>query len=109
MKLKDGREFDPNNPPPGVDWPETPCYNVYVCEGTDRHANLSVDLDKGVTPFMTSCAACGEPAQSRMYRAPGTYQAYLPVVMVWRKPTNAERKDFKRRGIPHYEDGGLAK
>jgi hypothetical protein len=103
MKLVDGREFDPYHP-------EAAEFNLYVCEGVDRHANLSADLEKGVTPFMTTCTGCMAMAVSSMYRIPGNYEAFLPVVMVWRKPVQSEIKKAKRQGYgDHYEQGGLAK
>lgn len=55
--------------------------NAYTCEKCARKI-ITINLDDGVTPFMTGCPYCGSPAQSAFYRVPQTMSAshewYLP-------------------------------
>lgn len=83
-------------------------YNVYQCER--GHHNLSLDVDKGVTPMFLVCRVdgCGATSSSTMYPK-GEPPAHLfPVRVLWRRPTNGELKRERREGGEHYKLGGLA-
>lgn len=107
VKLRDGREFDPNT------YDRDLRYNVYSCNYTSSHKILSVDLDNGVTPMFITCRLgrlklCGHTAISSVYPK-GEPPAYLfPVKIVWRNPTNDEVKLAKRNNEwDHFSRGGL--
>lgn len=88
--------------------------NVYVCAdlGGKREKPpcgrrlISIDVDKGVTPFMMGCA-CGGFAYSSMYRVSDDDKV-LPADIEWYKPTPAEAAKFTPGMRAHFSGGGLA-
>lgn len=79
--------------------------NLYICKGCG-HAFVTLDTEKGVTPFMTECIQkCGEMATSTMYNIP---QKILgnPAVK-WIKPPKSDWKAFKSHTVEHLRKGGL--
>jgi len=91
--------------------PETK-YNLYIC--VDGHYNLSVDMDKGTTPMFVICRQpsfhrediCGLTASSEMYVV-GDVANFLPVNIIFRKPTKKEVSAATPAQREHYELGGL--
>lgn len=80
--------------------------NCYVCK-TCGHITKTIDVDKGVTPFMHTCEECGQFAQSTMYYdvAPDKEPT-----QEWYRPTIEQC--LKMRGkhetlLEHVLDGGL--
>lgn len=106
FKLRDGREVEVN------EWIEGVEYNVYDCGGGifgDAHPLLSMDVDKGVTPFLKLCPDHDMHATSRFYRVDALHHPSLfPVRFVWRRATSSELKREKREGGDYYRQGGLA-
>ncbi len=81
--------------------------NCYTCP--HGHQTVTVDVDKGTTPFMLGCKedSCSEMAQSSFYRPP---VGVGPPEWEWYKPTSkeAKREDRKHPGmLDHAESGGL--
>lgn len=78
--------------------------NVYICPACG-HGFVSLDVDEGVTPFMSPCLACGQMAHSLCYKIPDALLG-APAVE-WYRP-DAEflaRATSATRG--HVEMGGL--
>lgn len=98
---KEMREIVDNGPGPSRK-------NVYMCRACG-HGFVSIDLDEGVTPFMTSCLnpGCNGHAQSFMYGAPQTLLDAFPPAIEWYKPTFSERKKLPAGARHHCEKGGL--
>lgn len=68
-----------------------------------------MDVDDGVTPFLTTCPTHGVYAESSFY--PPTvvmHPSLWPVQLVWRRATASERKRERREHGNHYAQGGLA-
>lgn len=88
-------------------------YNLYTCY--QGHYNLSLDLDRGTTPMFVICrrpafdrdGECGETAASSVYRVEDVGN-YLPVVLIFRRPTAKEVVAATPAQREHYELGGLA-
>src|ERR1035437_6050702 len=99
MKLGDGREVETTRPVADGK------YNVYDCE--KGHPLLSLDIDEGVTSFMSACPDHpSASAAARMCR-------FLPVLslfpgrMIWRRATQAEMAEADPALFDHYSKGGL--
>lgn len=69
-----------------------------------------MDVDEGVTPFMSACPDHGLSSTSAFYPS-GIERdsSLLPVRMLWRKATPAELKRERKDGGDHYARGGLAR
>jgi hypothetical protein len=81
--------------------------NVYLCD--DCGAGwVSVDIDKGVTPFMDRCPICETgTGTSLFYNVPQEILDRKPARVEWRKPS---QKDIRKAGPGlkrHFEQGGL--
>lgn len=79
--------------------------NCYTCEKCG-HITKTIDIDKGVTPFMSSCEMCKGTATSSFYDdiAPNqepTIEWYRPTL----KQTLKMRQNFNL--LSHVLDGGL--
>ena len=79
--------------------------NNYVCNSC-KTITKTIDLDKGVTPFMHSCKSCNETAISTFYE---DIEPRLDVVEEWYRPSLKEC--LKLRNKPNVLDyvfqGGL--
>lgn len=76
--------------------------NCYVCP--DGHITKTIDVDRGVTPFMHTCGTCGKPAQSTFYRdtdPPGV------VTEEWYRPSLEETLKASQGMQWHILNGGL--
>jgi hypothetical protein len=76
--------------------------NKYVCDDPGcAHTITTVDIDEGVTPFMTACEKCNGTAVSRMYRVDQTevetHEWFRPQTLEGLKPHSQE----------HVRRGGL--
>lgn len=78
--------------------------NIYVCLKCKGHI-VTVDLERGVTPFMLRCRAtvsCDGDMQSSMYRV---FDQEIRADHEWYRPTAAEVLTARER--EHVEKGGL--
>lgn len=79
--------------------------NNYVCDSC-KIITKTIDVDKGVTPFMHTCKSCGELARSTFYN---DIEPRLAVVQEWYRPSLEEC--YKLKNKPHVLDyvfqGGL--
>lgn len=82
--------------------------NIYLCSSCG-HGFVSLDLDDGTTPFMTSCLnpACKEMASSMFYRCPQEMLANVQPAIEWYKPTKAQMLKKPPHAKHHVEMGGL--
>jgi hypothetical protein len=79
--------------------------NIYLCQKCG-HGFVSIDVDEGVTPFMTSCLrdGCDGWAESCMY-PPAQVTMHIPPALEWYKP--ASLKEVKPGVREHVKNGGL--
>lgn len=79
--------------------------NVYLCQKCG-HGFVSIDVDEGVTPFMTGCLrdGCDGWAQSTFYRVDPMLKE-IPAALEWYRPTALD--GLKHRVRLHVEKGGL--
>jgi len=78
--------------------------NVYICDDCG-HGFVSMDVDAGVTPFLTSCLNCGALAKSMCYKIP---QPLLGTPAVtWLRPRKEIWGKFSIGIQQHLEKGGL--
>ena len=84
-----------------------PRENVYTC--TAGHMTLKVDVDEGVTPFMTRCthAGCRERATSACYPRGPKPADYPAPSHEWYKPSRKEAKKLDAGSREHVKKGGL--
>ena len=80
--------------------------NTYNC--SCGHKTHTIDVDKGVTPFMHSCEKCGEFARSSMYQSS---QDVKPT-QEWYRPTlkqclKMRKKEHGDAILNHVLQGGL--
>ncbi len=78
-------------------------FNVYVCRSCRGHI-VTRDVDKGVTPFTTSCKVtdgCPGLMQSSMYRV----AQFGPETHQWFRPANAA--GLTQNTLDHVARGGL--
>src|SRR5216684_4480443 len=78
--------------------------NIYVCDTCKGHI-VTVDRDRGVTPFMIECkatASCKGLMQSSMYRV---FDQNMRADHEWYKPIAPEI--VKPHLQPHVDQGGL--
>ncbi len=85
--------------------------NSYVCEGIFNRLKspgpgcgynlVSIDRDKGTTPFMIKCDKCGGMMKSTLYRID---QNYVPT-HEWFKPSDVS--DIPKGWEDHVSMGGL--
>lgn len=80
--------------------------NLYLC-GICGCGWVSVNLDKGVTPFMDKCVHCGAMAESLMFLAPQPLLAKFPAKIGWYKPDEEEIKASSSAMREHARKGGL--
>lgn len=78
--------------------------NIYTCS-TCKAKTVTVDIDKGTTPFMIACLECepGGMAQSQMYQVP---QKLLPSQEFY-KPDEKEYATLHADMREHVDRGGL--
>lgn len=81
--------------------------NVYICEKCG-HGFVSIDLDEGVTPFMTGCLriGCDGWAASTFYRLDPLLKD-SPPALEWYRPVSPEIEQLKPAARFHVEKGGL--
>jgi hypothetical protein len=79
--------------------------NIYVCQKCG-HGFVSIDIDEGVTPFMTGClrVGCAGWAQSLLYRADPMLKD-IPAALEWYRPATLDV--LKHSVQVHVEKGGL--
>lgn len=78
--------------------------NIYVCEQCKGHI-VTVDLERGVTPFMVGCCAthgCKGMMKSSMYRV---FDQEIRADHEWYRPTAVEA--LKPWEADHVSRGGL--
>ena len=98
-----------------ANWRELPwALNIYVCEhGTSdgrAHVMTTVDVDGGVTPFLTSCPTCKGRMRSMCYPSARPVPAWVPEPTVeWFKPSRTEMRELKLDDytLEHIFKGGL--
>ena len=82
--------------------------NIYDCPECSGQT-VTVDRDKGVTPFLLLCRVCVKGiARSRFYRVPDDHPE---PTHEWYKPTKAQAKRQERKypgSYHHWEQGGLS-
>lgn len=86
--------------------------NVYVCPVCAGYT-VTIDIHRGVTPFMLGCRASGRPgdcggmAESSFYPK-GTQPAHIPPPSwEWYTPSDAEYRRLNRDMREHVDKGGL--
>lgn len=64
--------------------------NLYLCDC--GHGFVTVDMDDGVTPFLTECQrpGCGKQAASMCYNIPQAILAHKAAVLEWYRPNDKE-------------------
>jgi len=80
--------------------------NIYVCDTCRGHI-VTVDRDKGVTPFAILCRAtkgCGGLMQSSMYRV---FDQRIRAGFEWYEPTETELVTESPATRAHVARGGL--
>lgn len=79
--------------------------NTYVCD-TCKHLTKTIDVDKGVTPFMHDCVKCGDTAKSTFYN---NIEPRLKPVQEWYRPTLEECLKLRKNEplLEHVFQGGL--
>lgn len=77
--------------------------NAYRCEGETSHTTITIDRDKGVTPFMTKCPVCEATTVSSMYRVA---QSMEPT-HEWFRPPADKWHTYKAHTQLHLSIGGL--
>lgn len=80
--------------------------NIYLCHSCGR-GHVTVDLDEGTTPFITTCLACGREAYSLLYRCPQAMLKDVPAALEWYSPKAAELGSLKPHTLQHVQMGGL--
>ena len=82
--------------------------NIYLCRvcGTGF---VSEDLEKGVTPFLTTCLnpSCGKLAHSLCYRCPQEMLHDVKPALEWYRPNPEEMLTADIATTQHVEKGGL--
>jgi len=81
-----------------------PRLNRYTCNACGGHI-ITVDRDKGVTPFAIDCRAtrgCSGDMYSSFYRVSSGTPTFE-----WRKPTPEEYAAMSAAGRHHVDQGGL--
>lgn len=90
--------------------PPHPRINVYICQRCGTYT-VTVDVDKGVTPFMIGCqngtTDCTGDAYSQMYPS-GPKPAWIPEPQwEWYKPTGEAYDKLSLAMKEHIDNGGL--
>lgn len=78
-------------------------FNRYNC--ACGNSILSEDVDRGVTPFMLPCGACGSQLTSEFYLV--TEPQDSTVDIEWYSPSTEEQAKLTRPMREHVEQGGL--
>lgn len=81
--------------------------NVYICDA--GHGHVSMDMEPGVTPFMTPCLhpGCERMASSLCYNVPQSVLADVTPVQEWWKPEGADYLALSPGMRAHVDKGGL--
>jgi len=82
--------------------------NAYTCQKC-KGTIITVDRDKGTTPFMIECLAkvgCDGDMHSHFYTGP-VVNGSLPAAYEWRKPTEKEFAEASVAMKAHFNQGGL--
>jgi predicted nucleic acid-binding Zn-ribbon protein len=82
--------------------------NVYMCPKCG-HGFVTIDIDEGVTPFLTGClhSGCNGLAVSFCYRAPQDILADVRPALEWYRPTGEDLAALKPASLDHVARGGL--
>jgi transcription elongation factor Elf1 len=78
--------------------------NCYVCNHC-HNVMKTIDVDRGVTPFMIRCHNCGEMAYSQFYK--NIAPSRLPTMEWYRPSLNDLLKNKHKYDIGHVLNGGL--
>lgn len=82
--------------------------NAYTCQKC-KGTIVTVDNDKGTTPFMIECRAkpgCNGDMHSHFYLG-SVVSGRLPATFEWRKPTEEEYQKASPGMRAHFDQGGL--
>lgn len=79
--------------------------NTYVCKSC-KHLTKTIDVNKGVTPFLNDCVKCGEKATSTFYT---NIEPRLKPIQEWYRPTLEECYKYRKNEplLEHIFQGGL--
>jgi hypothetical protein len=80
--------------------------NIYLCDHCG-HGFVTLDIDKGTTPFMMSCMNCKELASSLCYAAPQRLLAKVKPALEWYRPGEADLAGLTATTRDHVAAGGL--
>ena len=80
--------------------------NIYLC-GKCGHGFVSLDVDHGTTPFMTSCLNCDGMAKSLMYMCPQSMLADVSAAVEWYTPTPDALAEMSAHVQEHVKTFGL--
>lgn len=80
--------------------------NVYLCEKCG-HGFISIDVDTGVTPMITSCinGECKGSAVSLFYKVPQQWLSKHKAAVEWYKPETLD--GLPAHSVEHVHLGGL--
>jgi hypothetical protein len=84
--------------------------NGYVCQRPTKskpHITLTVDVDRGVTPFMIACPVCQFDAYSMCYPRTGKIPCMEDVTHEWYAPDETEVQTLHPANLEHVKRGGL--
>lgn len=81
--------------------------NVYMCDC--GYGFVTLDADKGTTPFMTGCLreGCNNLARSFMYQVPQEILASVEPAAEWYRPGFADLRLMSANTQNHVRNGGL--
>ena len=86
--------------------------NAYRCEACQKR-HVTINLNAGTTPFMTSCPECGAMAQSSFYHIADAVlegdQGKLTASHAWYRPCMDEYASLDTQSQAHVAMGGLIK
>lgn len=82
--------------------------NVYLCTSCGR-GTITLDLDEGTTPFMTSCITegCDSMMTSCFYKIPQEILVRCDHALEWYKPSVVEFTRLNDYQRDHVTKGGL--
>jgi hypothetical protein len=82
--------------------------NIYMCPACGC-GFVSLDVDQGVTPFLTGCLTEGCPglARSLCYHAPQMMLADIAPALEWYQPSASELATLSMATQAHVNNGGL--
>ena len=83
--------------------------NGYGCKNCEV-IFVTIDVDKGVTPFMIGCKTCDGMAYSHMYQVPDHIRPTLKPTHEWYLKSSEDRhlslREITQRGLDIMSEGG---